>query len=198
MRQSFNLFFAFFLLFFAAADLAAGEELKVPEYISEVRGGFLKHDVDIFMPGRPREERGYDLNGEVLFKSPAFLDLILSPRPNVGATVNLSGHTDHAYAGLNWGREFENGIVADFFFGFAVHDGLLDVSSADPDRQRKKLLGSRILFHPGFDLGYRFDNGYGLMFFWEHLSNGGVLTDDGPNRGIDNWGLRASYRFDGL
>lgn len=193
MKRSFAFLLSLLLLY--AAPLRAEPSFAAPGWVSELRGGFLKHDVDIFSPGEPREEEGVDANAELLFTSPGFLKPIGSPRPAIGSTANLAGATSHVYAGLVWDYEFENSFLADFSFGFAVHDGTLDVPNHATNT--KKLLGSRILFHPAIDLGYRFDNGYALMFFWEHISNGWVLAgSDAPNFGIDNWGLRLSYRFD--
>lgn len=176
---------------------AQAASTTVPSWVSEVRAGVLKHDIkldELPNPFTSRYQTGFDLNGEVFFTAPELFKYILRPRPSVGTSVNLSGGTSHAYTNLNWGGELENGLIGDFFIGFAAHTGVLDKSKADPTYNNSQLLGSRVLFHVGLEGGYRFDNGYGVTMFYEHLSNGSVLTD-GPNRGMDNIGLRVGYRF---
>lgn len=178
-----------------ADDKDTQKQTLVPDWVSEVRFGFLKHDVDLADPLKRRYQHGFDLNGEVFFTSPEIFKYIYHPRPSIGATGNLSGGTSHAYTDLNWGGDLENGLMGNMFFGFAVHDGRLTSTIFDPHLHNEQLLGSRVLFHVGFEGGYRFSNGYGLTAFYEHLSNGNILTTNGYNRGEDNIGLRIGYRF---
>jgi lipid A 3-O-deacylase len=48
------------------------------------------------------------------------------------------------------------------------------------------------LFHLSGDFGYRFDSHIGLSVYFEHYSNGGLAS---PNPGLNNIGMRVSYRF---
>ncbi|HVY13453.1 MAG TPA: acyloxyacyl hydrolase [Alphaproteobacteria bacterium] len=184
-------------LFLQAGSAFASVDSFAKEWnISEVRVGFLKHDIDLPNPFSAREEDGgLDLNGEVLFYAPHFLHYIGSPRPNVGAVINTEGRTSHAYVGLQWEYAFDCGIFAGFNGGFSVHDGRIDDNKFDANHITDKRLGSRILFHAAPEVGYRFKNGYGLSLYWEHLSNGQVLTSTDTNQGLDNIGIRISYLF---
>ncbi len=152
--------------------------------VSEVRGGVYAHDISFWSFHR---ENGADINGEVLFVSPSFLDVIWAPRPHLGATVNLDGNTSHAYGGLTW----EWDLPADFFIdanlGLSVHNGKLDT-----DNSRRKSLGSPVLFRLGTALGYNITEKVNISVQFEHMSNAYIAN---PNEGMDNVGLRLGYRF---
>lgn len=152
--------------------------------VSEVRGGIYAHDLDFWSFHR---ESGSDINGEVLFTSPEFLASLWAPRPHLGATVNMSGKTSHAYGGLTW----EYDLPADFFvdgnLGLAIHNGYLDT-----DKGTRKSLGSRVLFRLGAALGYNLTEKWNVSLQFEHISNA-YLAD--PNEGMDNFGVRLGYRF---
>jgi hypothetical protein len=80
--------------------------------------------------------------------------------------------------------------TASFFglgLGAAIHDGNLDPT--EPDR---KALGSRVLFHIPFELGYRFDERQSISVYFEHTSNGNLADH---NEALDNIGIRYGYRF---
>nr|WP_321513367.1 acyloxyacyl hydrolase [uncultured Pseudodesulfovibrio sp.] len=152
--------------------------------ISEVRGGVYAHDISFWSFNR---ESGADINGEILFVSPSYLEAIWSPRPHLGATVNMSGNTSHAYGGLTW----EWGLLDDFFMdanlGLSVNNGKRDTD--DPDR---KSLGSPVLFRLGAALGYNLTEKVNVSVQYEHMSNAYIANE---NEGMDNVGLRLGYRF---
>ena len=166
--------------------------------ISEVRLGVLSHDVTFpnrheFQTPNPfsnRYESGVNINPEVVFTSPNWLDWFWEPRPHVGISVNTSGDTSSLYSGLGWDTAWDNGLFLDGFLGLAVHDGEL----RDGNPKGKIEFGSRALFRLGGELGWRWDDHNGIGLLWEHMSNAGVLSD--KNQGIDSLGLRYSYRFD--
>jgi lipid A 3-O-deacylase len=165
------------------------------DVISEVRIGFMSHDVkDYVVPFTAREEDGLDLNGEVLFHSPGFLDFAGAPRPNIGLTINTSGDTSWAYAGLMWEYTADFGLFLGMNLGMAVHTGLLDNHKLDPNHEIDKRLGTRALFHLAPEIGYRFNGGYGVSLYWSHLSNGQMLGS-ATNQGIDSVGVRFSYKL---
>ena len=66
-----------------------------------------------------------------------------------------------------------------------------ELRGAHPDAAA---LGSRLLFHLGLEVGWRFDHRIGLSLFWEHMSNSALAQ---RNQGLDSLGLRLGYRFDG-
>ncbi|WP_285907934.1 acyloxyacyl hydrolase [Pseudodesulfovibrio pelocollis] len=152
--------------------------------VSEVRGGVYAHDISFWSFHR---ENGADINGEVLFVSPSFLEAVWSPRPHLGATVNTSGNTSFLYSGLTW----EYDLPADFFvdanLGLAAHNGKLDT-----DNHKRKSLGSPVLFRLGAALGYNITEKVNISIQFEHMSNAYIVS---PNEGMDNVGLRLGYRF---
>jgi lipid A 3-O-deacylase len=164
--------------------------------VSQVRVGVLSHDMAFTGdsgltfpdPFRHRHESGANVSGEVTFVSPAIFNHIGSPRPRVGASVNLAGYTNDVYADLNWRYAFHAGPFAEAFFGEAWHDGAL--RHANPHRSE---LGARFLFHLGLEAGWRLHGHQDLSVMWEHLSNGSFAH---PNQGLDSLGIRYGYRFE--
>ena len=71
--------------------------------------------------------------------------------------------------------------------GAAIHGG--NLNPTEPDR---KALGSRVLFHIPFELGYRWDDHQSLSVYFEHTSNGNTAR---YNEALDNIGIRYGYRF---
>ncbi len=151
---------------------------------SEIRGGVYAHDIDLWSFER---EEGTDVNAEILFVSPSFLEAIWAPRPHLGATVNTSGDTSHMYGGLTWEYDLPANFFVDANLGGSVHNGKLDTNDDD-----RKSLGSRVLFRLGAALGYNITEKVNISLQYEHMSNA-YLAD--PNEGMDNVGLRLGYRF---
>jgi lipid A 3-O-deacylase len=153
--------------------------------VSEIRGGVYDHDVSFWSFHR---ESGTDINGELLFVSPSFLEVLWSPRPHLGATVNTEGNTSHAYAGLTWELPvFSTGFFVDGNLGLSVNNGRRDTD--DPDR---KSLGSPVLFRLGAAVGYNLTEKVNVSLQFEHMSNAYLANE---NEGMDNFGLRLGYRF---
>lgn len=152
--------------------------------VSEVRGGVYAHDISFWSFHR---ENGADVNAEVLFVSPDWLEAVWAPRPHVGVTINTDGDTSHAYGGLTW----EWALPADFFvdanLGLSAHNGKLDTNDS-----RRKSLGSPVLFRLGAALGYNLTEKVNVSVQFEHMSNAYLAN---PNEGMDNVGLRLGYRF---
>lgn len=150
----------------------------------ELRGGVLAHDVPGLWSGF-RLESGVDINAEVLGPGVMFLGGAL--RPALGASINTAGGTSKGYLDARW--EFDT--PSRFFFalglGAAVHDGVL--GPTDPDR---KALGSRVLFHIPFEIGYRLDERQSISVYFEHTSNAWLAKS---NEGLDNVGVRYGIRF---
>lgn len=109
----------------ACANLASAQ-------ISEIRVGTNIHDIDWTSFGSAGDkERSIAINGEIVFDSPAFLDWALSPRPYLGATLNLEGETSHGGTGLTWRRNFSDKFYFDASFGLAIHNGTREVRPSD-------------------------------------------------------------------
>src|SRR5262245_7773921 len=86
----------------AAVALAGSSKIAASktQIVSEFKFGILAHDVGLF--DRP-VEAGADVNFEMLFTPPALFDIIGSPRPHFGGSLNTSGATNTGYFGLTWG-----------------------------------------------------------------------------------------------
>lgn len=154
--------------------------------ISELRIGYLAHDVDAVSFNR---EAGNDVNVEILFDSPdfRFFEAIGSPRPHIGGTFNSVGDTSFGYAGLTWQYRFETDIFVEGMLGGAIHDGENDTPSHD-----RKSLGSDALFHLGVAIGYYLTDHITASFMLDHISNA-YLADE--NEGLDTFGFRLGYKF---
>lgn len=164
--------------------------------VSELRGGILSHDVifpdrhDLRWPNPFRNDResGVDINGEVLFTSPSFLEILFAPRPHVGMMINSAGDTNSLYTGATWDGQWDSGVFLEGFLGMAVHDGKR--RNGNPDRIE---FGSRVLFRLGAELGWRYNDTHGISLIWDHMSNAGIISS--KNQGIDNIGIRYGYKF---
>jgi len=160
-------------------------------FIDEVKVGVMAHDITL---GGRHLEGGADVNGEILFVSPKFLDVIGAPRPHLGGWVNTSGNTDAAYFGLTWGLPIVKSIFGSTdaltiygSLGGAVHDGYED--SAPPGRKR---LGSPVLFRESVELGYQITSVYSVSMLLDHISNANLANH---NAGITNIGGRVGVKF---
>ena len=167
---------------------AAADPLEQPALfaVSEVRVGALEHDTTGLWSGFSLERAAADANLEVLFTpwARAFGGYL---RPAIGATLNYNGDTSKAYADVRWEIEAPYGVFFAIGLGAAIHDGHLDADSPD-----HKALGSRVLFHPSVELGYRFDGANSISIFADHISNGFTRRN---NEGMDTVGVRLGHRF---
>jgi lipid A 3-O-deacylase len=130
---------------------------------------------------------GVDVNFEVLFVAPEILELIWSPRPHFGATINTDGDTSQVYFGLSWEFDVWRDLFVGFSFGGSVHDG-----ETETDRIDKKELGCRLLFRESVEAGYRFGGRHAITMFLDHVSNAKICF---KNEGLENFGARYGYRF---
>jgi lipid A 3-O-deacylase len=175
-----------------AVSLAGlGQAAAQSRIVDEVKAGVMAHDITL---GGSHLENGADINGEVLFVSPNFLDIIGAPRPHLGGWVNTQGNTNAAYFGLTWGLPIFKSIVgaSDALtiygsLGGAVHDGYED--SAPPNRKK---LGSPVLFRESVELGYQITPVYSISAMVDHISNANLASH---NAGITNAGARVGIKF---
>lgn len=183
--------------------------------VSEIRAGIGAHDIRV-IGNLPVKEESVVLNAEVIFDEPDFLKWAFSPQPYVNSTLNLGGSTSYAGAGLLWRQNIGQKFYGDFSFGLVIHDGTLDASDGiniiiPPNfetteeldaainelffRRRNRIeYGSRLLFRQQLTMGYKIDEKWSLEGYFEHLSHGGVLSDQ-HNDGSDAAGLRIKYGF---
>jgi lipid A 3-O-deacylase len=151
---------------------------------SEMRVGVLAHDQGPFSSS---EEDGIDINLEVLFKSPSWLEWAWSPRPHLGLNANTSGDTSQIYFGVTWEWSFWGNWFAGFSWGGSVHDGEKQTNRTD-----KKELGCHLLFREAVEGGYRFGGKHAVSIYLDHISNANICD---KNEGLENWGLRYGYKF---
>lgn len=191
-------------LFAAAALAASSAALFAPaasaQLIEEARLGVMQHNVCIIDCKNADKEDGPNIEGEIVFASPDFLNLLLAPRPFVVGSVNTAGNTNFGGVGLLWNWDFASRWSLEPSLGYVIHDGALGspFPQGDPrsDAFAKENIyfGSEDLFRTGLALNRDFGTSWGLQLQYEHLSHGQILGN-GRNQGVDNIGVRAYWRF---
>ncbi|MEX0759430.1 MAG: acyloxyacyl hydrolase [Tistlia sp.] len=152
-------------------------------WLSELRFGVLEHDAGLWSG---KKEDGLDINGEILFTSPAFLDFMFSPRPTIGGTIHTEGEINVVYLGLTWEWNVTPWLYLEAQWGPAFHDGNLTGQTAD-----KKGYGCPVLSRVSAGVGVRYEH-HSLQAFYSHMSNGDICEE---NDGLDTAGIRYGYRF---
>eukprot|EP00439_Symbiodinium_sp_Y106_P087805 s1_g341.t1 len=152
---------------------------------NEVRIGVLNHEMSLFRGDT--QEDGVDINLEVLFDSPEWLEWAWAPRPHVGATIATHDDaTSFIYTGLTWDYNFWGPMFVEGSFGFALHDGETGKSTVSNE------LGCVWNFHESASLGYEVTEAHRVMLTFEHISNASLCSE---NEGISNVGVRYGYQF---
>jgi len=153
--------------------------------ITQISTGILNHDEGPFSRNK---ESGADLHLEMRFFSPEFLEAIWSPSPHIGANINSSGNTSQFFTGISYEWDFwSRKAFAGFSLGAAVHTG--NTEEDDPDR---KDLGCRLLFRESINVGYHINSNHDISLLLDHISNAKICS---TNEGLENFGVRYSYRF---
>lgn len=135
-------------------------------------------------------ENGVDLNVEVQFAPLAFPG---SPRPHVGATLNFTGDTSVAYAGLGFRVWEAPRWFADANIGAVVHDGPLHKDPVRCAQYSDCGFGTRFLPRLGAEIGYRLSPRAAIGLFYDHMSHKWVV--EGENEGLDHIGMRYLHAF---
>jgi len=162
--------------------------------VDELRIGLHAHDVHHaalpFSVNQWRLNQIEDISFDLLFTSPD-LDVFRwmgSPRPEVGATLNLGGKDSMAHLGLTWQLPiFETPVYLEGTFGAAIHDGAL--TGAAPGR---KNFGCQVNFYERFGVGMHVSDNVTATLTYEHTSNNGWCQ---ANDGLSNFGLRLGWKF---
>lgn len=156
--------------------------------VGELRLGLFDQGID-----GPRSESGSTVNAEVLLRpigtatGTPVLDVLLTPRPVLGATINTQGDTSLAYAGLAWTLPLlSERLFIEASFAGAVHDGPLDEAGVAS-------YGCAWAFRESVSLGVVVAEGWRLMGTVEHMSNADLCS---RNRGLTNAGVRLGYAID--
>jgi hypothetical protein len=166
----------------AAALLAAS-----PASAGELFGGLYAHDVDTPL-NKGGFEGGIAVSAGFRGEPIRALKAVGAPSPYLLVSVSTEGDTNFAAAGLSWkiGRKLylRPGI------GLAVHDRSSNVVYGN----LRGDFGSRILFEPELGIGVQVSERVSVEASWIHLSHAG-LFNSGQNPGMDNIGLRMSFRL---
>lgn len=169
--------------------------------IDEFRLGVMQHNVCVNDCDNANKEDGPNLNAELVFTSPDFLDILYSPRPFIVASANLSGDTSFGGVGLLWNWDFAEGWSVEPGLGYVLHDGELEPPFPQGDPRNLPFndtavyLGSEDLFRISFALNRDFGARWGVQLQYEHLSHGQIIGN-GRNQGMDTLGARVFWRFD--
>jgi lipid A 3-O-deacylase len=156
----------------------------------EIYGGVYAHAVDTPFT-LETNEGGTDVQVGYRFAPIESLRAIGSPEPYVFASVNLSGDTSFAGAGLSWKAEL-GPVYLRPGIGLVVHNA--PSRRVDLERGVRTDLGSRVLFEPEIALGTQLSPRLSVEASWVHISNA-RLFDGEQNPGIDTIGLRLNYRL---
>jgi lipid A 3-O-deacylase len=169
--------------------------------VDEAYVGAMAHNICVTDCKNADKEDGFNVELQLSFDSPGFLDWAGSPTPYVVASINTAGETSFAGVGLDWRWEFADHWAIEPGVGYVVHDGELNnpYASGDPRAQEFSaehvLLGSRDLFRTSIGLTREIGDGpWEAQVFFSHLSHGQILGS-GRNQGMDQLGIRLGYRF---
>lgn len=169
----------------AAAQGLVLDELRV--------GGFFHNAYQGFLPTSPNWTLNTlsDIKFSALFASPEIdaFAWIGSPRPEIGATLNLSGFSESiVHANLNWQIPvFDTPLYLEVGLGAAVTNGAL-TGAAAPARN----MGCSVGFYDAVGIGANLADNVSLTLRYEHVSNLEICS---PNEGLSNLGLMLGVRF---
>lgn len=168
--------------------------------VNEIHVGVMDHNICVTNCKNADKEDGPNVEFQVSFDSPSFLNWAGSPQPYLMASVNTAGDTSFAGAGLEWRWNFAGNWALEPGVGVVVHDGESNnpYANGTPEAaafaEENVLLGSDVLFRSSIGLTYDFTGPWEAQVFFEHLSHGQILAS-GRNQGLDQLGVRFGYQF---
>jgi lipid A 3-O-deacylase len=172
----------------------------------EILGGVYAHGVGV----KQSQEGGVDFVGGYRTEPVEFLTWIGKPAVHIIGGVNTNVSTDFIAAGFDWrfnigGRDSRWYIQPGI--GLALTNGEADIGNAfqpgisAAEKQKRLTLshdridfGDPLLFEPELALGYRFSPKWNVELSYIHLSNGEIFHH-GSNQGLDDIGLRLTYKL---
>lgn len=170
--------------------------------VDEVHVGLMAHNICVTDCKNANKEEGPNIELQVSFESPGWLDWAGSPQPYVMASINAAGDTSFGGVGLEWRWQVAEGWAIEPGVGYVIHDGELlnPFPSGSPEAAafaaEHVQLGSRDLFRTSIGLTRDFEGPWEVQLFFSHLSHGQILGD-GRNQGLDQAGIRFGYQFGG-
>src|SRR5262249_23614129 len=154
------------------------------------RLGVVKHNI---LDRHDREE-SENIEAEIVWETPGFLEFLGKPRPYLMVSANDQGFTSFAGGGLYWRYQFAKHWAFEPGFGYVIHDGKIDIPFPQGDPRNagygddRVLLGSRDLFRTTLALEREISPQFSSQVYFEHLSHGQILGQ-GRNQGLDEAGL---------
>lgn len=167
-----------------ACAACAAAFAAAPAQASEIFGGIFVHDVDTFLTLSGVED---GLDAQIGWRGGRIGGTPL--QPYVFASVNSSGNTHFAAAGLS--AKFGDAFFVRPGLGIAVHTGNAG-NFQDPTNDEVEL-GSRVLFEPELGIGARISERMTVEASWVHLSQGQLFGKQNP--GMDNIGVRLTVEL---
>lgn len=165
---------SFFFCIIISATIANANAIA-----SEMRVGINYVD-----PYKKSREKNPVLNIEALLQP--LKEIFFCPRPHFGASISSRGSTSQFYGGLTWFIPISGDVFIEPSFGGEFHNGQLSRPG-----NRRKTLGSRLLFRESISLGKQFTH-FNASIILDHASNAGLRR---PNCGITTIGLRFGYKL---
>jgi len=168
--------------------------------VDEIHVGVMDHNICVTNCDNADKEDGPNIEFQVSFDSPGFLNWAGAPQPYLMASINTAGDTSFGGAGLEWRWNFAGNWALEPGVGIVAHDGATDnpYANGTPEAaafsDENVLLGSDLLFRTSLGLTYDFDGPWEAQAFFEHLSHGQILGS-GRNQGLDELGIRFGYQF---
>lgn len=170
--------------------------------IDEARIGLMAHNICVIDCKNAGEEDGPNINAEVTFKTPGFLEWAWSPNPYLMASFNTAGGTNFGGGGLQWSFPFAENWAFEPGIGYVIHDGELEnpypfgtVEHYLYGEEDHLFLGSEDLFRTSLAVTWYAGENWGAQLMYEHLSHGQILGS-GRNQGLDNLGVRFVWKLD--
>lgn len=115
------------------------------------------------------------------------LDIILTPRPHVGATIAVGDGVNQAFAGLTWDAPLTETITFEASFGGTIHDG--PTTSGNPNAPE---LGCSVLFREAAAISVDVGERLTVTAMIDHSSNAGLCD---ANDGITHAGVLLGVAF---
>jgi lipid A 3-O-deacylase len=183
-----------FCLGLAFASLIVGSvSAKAGDFVpDEVRFGTSQH-----FENQSHYEPGLFFTGTIFFDpldqktASGWVDFLLRPRIYAGGTGSFIGSTSQAFLGLDWKIYPVERVFIDIGFGPTIHNGRL---TDDGSGSTLPKLGSRILLHHYYSVGFDIDDHWSLMGTYDHSSHAN-LCNNCDNQGVTHLGVSLGYRF---
>jgi hypothetical protein len=134
--------------------------------------------------------QGVYFAGQVLFDpfvrpfDNRILNVLLRPRPHIGATVSPDG-PDQLFGGVTWTIPVWRNLFVETSFGGTIHNA--------PLKNAQVAVGCRVLFRESLGLGLDFGQHWRVVAGVDHSSHANLCGND--NDGLTHLGASIGYRF---